>query len=88
MIINCPNCRLRGENKNLGEILADGFRIIRSIGGTIDYTVIKAKEYTVSCGNCGMDVISTQPVINRSNFNVLVAFGTIYQYYAKNSYIG
>jgi hypothetical protein len=84
-IIKCPYCSLQGMTKNLGEIVPGGVKIIRSMNGLIDFTIIKADEYQLFCGTCGNVVIYRQPIVVRPQVNILTAWGTIQQYYANGS---
>lgn len=81
MIITCPYCRLNGERKNLAEVLPDGVKVIRSMNGSIDFTLIKAQEYTLGCGACGNTVIYKKPKTFLPQVNILMTWGTMLHHY-------
>ncbi len=87
MIISCPTCKLRGENKNLAELTSDGLKIIRSIDeevdGQVDYTLIRATEFDLICGNCLSVVLYKRPqvTIMAPQVDITLAWGTIKTYY-------
>lgn len=77
--------------KNLAEILPDGnikvLRMVKDDGyeTKIDFTLIKSKEFEMSCGACGNPVLYKQPIHLNPSFNILTAWGTMQTYYAKGS---
>lgn len=90
-IIKCPYCILQGLTKNLAEILPNGdIKILRMIKEdretflpVIDFTIVRASEFQLLCGHCGNVVIYKQPIIKNSQVNIMLAWGTIQNYYEK-----
>ncbi len=82
MIISCPTCLIHGERRNLAEIIPDGLKIIRSVNGVIDFTIVKTKEFEVLCGHCMSSVLYKQPKSISIPTDITVMWGTIMTYYA------
>jgi hypothetical protein len=80
---------MNGEKKNLAEVYEHGVKILRNNNGTIDFTIIKAREFEIICGKCqGTVAYRSEPsVVGYSN--IVNSWGTIMGYYeTKVSYIG
>lgn len=84
-IVVCPYCLIKGEHKNLAELTPEGIKVIRSVNGSIDYTVIQANDFSIVCGNCHNVVVYRQQFVALPQVNILDTWGTIYTHYAKTS---
>lgn len=85
-IIMCPHCLVGGMRKSLAELIPGGLKIIRSVDEerTVDYTIVHASEFSLICGNCNNVVLYKKPLIINPQVNILMAWGTIMNYYAEN----
>ncbi len=87
VIIKCPYCTLYGEKRNLAEVIPGGLKLMRSINGLVEYTIVKTNLYSVICGSCGNEAAYRGSIVPVVPTTLPTNWGTIYAFYAKNSHL-
>lgn len=76
-----------GKDKNLANILPNGdIKVVRfTPNQEIDFTIIRAKEFSLICGDCQNVIVYREPKLISPQVNIMLTWGTMLSYYANNT---
>ena len=84
-ILTCPFCRVQGVKQSLARITAGSeITVQRSESGTIEYTTIHARDFSIFCGRCN-NMVYAQEIKEEMGIPYVISSAVIYgnamQYY-------